>query len=175
MPEMPFDPFQYIAKLERKSPKLAHAAVMGFLSWLSPFNAHLKARMVEWTDRRSVINLRRIRRVRNHVGSIHAGALFTLGETCAGLVIVRNFPFEKYRPLMSDVKVTYSRQARGDVIGEAEIASEEIRRMLSVIASGEVPFTEVTTTIRNGEGDIVATVVTSWQVKQWDLVRNSSA
>lgn len=171
---MPFDPFQSLVRLERKSPKLVHIAAMCFLSWISPFNAHLRAKMLEWTDRRCHIKLVRRRGVRNHVGSIHAGALFTLGETCAGLVIVRNFPFEKYRPLMSDVKVSYSKQARGDVTGEAEVLPEEISRIMSVISDGEIPFTEISTVIRNKDGETIAVVGTTWQIKSWDQVRTKA-
>lgn len=168
---MPFDPFSAIAKLERKSPALARFVAINFLSWLSPFNAHLGSRLVEWTDEKCVIAIKRHRGVRNHVKSIHAGALFTLGETCAGLVIIRNFPFAKYRPLMSDVKVNYSKQARGDVTGECVIPKETVARMLREIVAEQIPFVEVVTNIMNDQKEIIAVVTTTWQVKQWGLVR----
>ncbi len=168
---MPFDPFRFIAGVEKKSPKLAHAMVMTFLSFLSPFNRHLKAKMIDWTDEKAVIAVKRRRRVRNHVGSIHAGALFTLGETCAGLVIIRNFPFANYRPLMSDVRVTYSKQARGDVVGECVIPAATITRMKAEIDAGDVPLVEVITAISNDQGEVIANVATTWQVKAWQLVR----
>lgn len=168
---MPFDPFAFIKGLESNSPRLARMATMCALSLMSPFNRHLKARMLEWTDERAVVEVRRIRRVRNHVGSIHAGALFTLGETCAGLVIIRNFPFKHFRPLMSDVKVSYTKQARGDVVGEAIIPPADIARMHQTIMQGEVPTIDVTTNIFNDQKEIVAVVTTAWQVKSWQLVK----
>ena len=168
---MPFDPFQAVVRLERKSPRLARFAAMFLLSWISPFNARLKATMIAWDDGTCVIGVKRRRGVRNHVGSIHAGALFTLGETCAGLVIVRNFPFGQYRPLMSDVKVNYSKQARGDVVGKCTIAPDVIARMKEDVAGGEVPFVDVLTEISNQDGEIICTVTTTWQVKLWGLVR----
>ncbi len=172
---MPFDPFFAIARLEEKSPKLGHWAAMTFLSFLSPFNAHLKAKMVEWNDNKCAISVKRRRRVRNHVGSIHAGALFTLGETCAGLVIIRNFPFAKFRPLMSDVRVTYSKQARGDVVGRCVIPPETIARMHEEFKKDEIPSVEVATNISNGDGEIIAIVTTVWQVKPWDAVRKPTS
>lgn len=168
---MPFDPFQAVVRLERKSPAFARFATMFLLSWISPFNARLKAELVEWSEEKSVIAVKRRRGVRNHVGSIHAGALFTLGETCAGLIIVRNFPFGQYRPLMSDVKVNYSKQARGDVVGRCVIPAETIQRMKADIAREEIPFVDVLTEISNAEGEVICTVTTTWQVKQWGLVR----
>lgn len=172
---MPFDPFHAIARLEERSPKLGHWVAMTFLSFLSPFNAHLKAKMLEWNDNLCVIAVKRRRRVRNHVGSIHAGALFTLGETCAGLVIIRNFPFGRFRPLMSDVRVNYSKQARGDVVGSCVIPPETIARMHEDLVNNEIPFVEIVTTIHDEDQLLLATVTTVWQVKRWDLVQLKSS
>ncbi len=168
---MPFDPFQFVRSLETKSPKLSHKLAMCFLGLISPFNGHLKTEMLEWTDNRVLISLKRSRGVRNHVKSIHAGAQFTLGETCAGLVIIRNFPFAGYRPLMSDVKVTYSKQARGRVVGECALSPEDIAKMHRTIEAGEVPMIEMVTNIRNDQDEIITVVTTTWQVKPWGQVR----
>lgn len=172
---MPFDPFAFIKGLEQNSPRIARMATMCALSLMSPFNRHLKAQMVEWNDNRTVIKVRRIRRVRNHVGSIHAGALFTLGETCAGLTIVRNFPFARFRPLMSDVSVTYSKQARGDVTGVCDISPADIANMHKTIMAEGVATLRVTTNILNTDNEIIAVVTTVWQVKAWQLVRTKAA
>ncbi len=168
---MPFDPFQSLAGLEKISPPLARFSAMFLLSWISPFNAHLNGKMLEWSDGRCTIRVRRCRSVRNHVKGIHAGALFTLGETCAGLVIVRNFPFGQFRPLMSDVKVNYSKQARGDVVGQCVIPPETIARIHEELKAEQVPNVEVVTNILNTEQEIIAVVTTTWQVKPWGLVR----
>lgn len=168
---MPFDPFYAIARLEEKSPKLGHWVAMAFLSYLSPFNRHLKAKMLGWSDNSCVIAVKRRRGVRNHVGSIHAGALFTLGETCAGLVIIRNFPFGGFRPLMSDVRVNYSKQARGDVTGKCVIPPETIVRMHEDLAKGVIPSVEVVTEVHDKDNLLLATVTTVWQVKPWGQVK----
>lgn len=168
---MRFDPFHAIARLERRSPKLAHFAAMRFLSLLSPFNAHLGARMVEWSDNSCKIHVKRRRKVRNHVATIHAGALFTLGETCAGLIVIRNFPFGAYRPLMSEVHATYSKQARDDVTGEAHIPAEKIAAMHADLARGEIPKIEIVTDIYDKDRLLIASVTTVWQVKPWKMVQ----
>lgn len=168
---MPFDPFHALSRLERVSPALARFSAMACLSLLSPFNGHLCASLREWSERRCVIRLKKCRSVRNHVGGIHAGALFTLGETCAGLVIIRNFPFSSYRPLMSDVRVTYSKQGRGTVSGECDFSPDVLARMHETIDRGEVPSVDMETRILNADREIVAVVSTTWQVKPWSLVR----
>lgn len=169
---MRFDPFQAIAKLERRSPKLAQFVAMYFLSWISPFNSHLGAKMTEWSDNSCKIHVKRRRKVRNHVATIHAGALFTLGETCAGLIVIRNFPFGGFRPLMSEVHATYAKQARDDVIGEAHIPPEKIAAMHADLARGEIPKIDVVTDIYDKDRLLIASVTTVWQLKPWKLVQS---
>lgn len=168
---MPFDPFRFLRGLEKNSPALSRNLTMAFLNKLSPFNAHLGAKLLEWTDEKALIFVKKKRGVQNHVKSIHAGAIFTLGETCAGLVIIRNFPFENFRPLMSDVRVTYSKQARGDIWGEAVAAPGVMQNAHEVFNNGEVPVIEMTTNILNDQKEIIAVVITTWQVKPWNMVR----
>lgn len=172
---MRFDPFRMLVRLEKKRPALARFLAMVFLSFVSPFNARLRARMVRWDDNNCVIFLKRRRGVKNHVGTIHAGALFTLGETCAGLVIIRNFPFEGFRPLMSSVRVDYSKQARDDVTGAAHVGPETIGAMREALAGGEVPSVEIVTEISDGTGLPIAAVTTVWQIKPWQKVRSPSS
>ena len=172
---MPFDPFKFVQGLEKTSPGFSRKLTMFFLGFMSPFNGHLKTDMQEWTDNKAIITLMRTRGVRNHVAAIHAGAQFTLGETCAGLVIIRNFPFSHYRPLMSDVSVTYSKQARSDITGECILSPEAILKAHDAIGRGEIPVIELTTNISgdvNGQREIISVVKTVWQVKPWKQVRS---
>lgn len=169
---MRFDPFRWLVRLERKRPALSRCLAMVFLSFVSPFNAHLRAKMLRWDDHHCAILLKRRRGVRNHVAAIHAGALFTLGETCAGLVIIRNFPFEGFRPLMSGVRVSYFKQGRDDVTGEAHIPPETIAAMHDMCRKDEIPTVEVVTDIYDHARLHIASVTTVWQVKPWKDVRS---
>lgn len=172
---MPFDPFKFVRSFETSHPNLSHKLAMCFLGLISPFNGHLKTRMLEWTDNTAVILLKHKRGVYNHVKAIHAGAQFTLGETCAGLVIIRNFPFNGYRPLMSDVKVQYLKQAKSDITGECFLSPEQIETANVTMSNGEIPTIQLVTNISgdvNGSQEIISIVTTTWQVKPWGLVRS---
>lgn len=168
------DPFGFLKNLESKKPKLARFLAMQFLNRFSPFNNNLKAKLLAWTDGECRIFVKKRRTLQNHVGNIHAGAIFTLGETCAGLVIIRNFPFQQFRPLMSDVKVNYSKQARADITGVSLLDPETVRVAQAQVASGEIPTIEMRTNIWSdvkGSQEIIAVVTTVWQVKPWKDVR----
>jgi len=168
---MQFDPMLLAEKIESVSPGVANQVTMKILGLVSPFNSHLKAKLAVWEKTKVKINLKCHRGVRNHVGSIHAGALFTLGETCAGLLIIKNFNFKNHRPLMSEVEVKYDKQARGPIYGICEIPKKNIDEAKETLKKNEVPFIPMKTLIYNDKDELIATVKTKWQVKPWTLVR----
>jgi acyl-coenzyme A thioesterase PaaI-like protein len=168
---MHFDPIKLVERFESTSPALTNKLTILALNFMSPFNAHLHAKIASWTKAGIQINLNCHRGVKNHVGSIHAGALFTLGETCAGLVLIRNFSFEEHRPLMSEVSVVYEKQARQTVHGKSEISEEFLSKARKSLKKGEVPFIPMVTQIVDDQGLKIAEVKTVWQIKPWNQVR----
>ena len=168
---MPFDPIKLIERFESTSPALTNKMTMLALGLMSPFNAHLHSRLVKWTKNKIEIDLRCHRGVKNHVGGIHAGALFTLGETCAGLVLIRNFSFEEHRPLMAEVSVKFEKQARSLVHGVSEIADGALSSARKALKVGEAPFIPMLTLIVDDKDQKIAEVKTVWQIKAWNQVR----
>jgi acyl-coenzyme A thioesterase PaaI-like protein len=172
---MQFDLIPIAEILEAASPSLANSLSMRALGLISPFNAHLKAKLLLWGKNKSKIEIKCHRGIRNHVGSIHAGALFTLGETCAGIIIIRNFSFKNFRPLMSDVKVKYSKQARGKVFGTSHLAPGALKKAQKELKEKKIPFIPMETIITDEKNNVIAEVKTIWQVKPWKQVRKGSS
>jgi acyl-coenzyme A thioesterase PaaI-like protein len=168
---MPFDPVELVEKFEKAAPSLSRKFSMLALGFISPFNSHLKGKLKAWGKNKVKIELACHRGVKNHVGSIHAGALFTLGETCAGLIIIRNFSFKEHRPLMSEVSVVYDKQALEGVTGVCEVTAGVLDKAKATLKKGEIPFIPMKTLIFNGKGQKIAEVNTKWQVKPWKKVK----
>ncbi len=57
----------------------------------------------------------------NYVGSFHAGALYTLAETAAGVIADRALPAGKAFILLRDANINYTRRPEGDVRAHAEL------------------------------------------------------
>jgi acyl-coenzyme A thioesterase PaaI-like protein len=69
---------------------------------------------------------------RNLAGTVHAGALFTFGETVAGLAAgVRTF--EHAFPFARRAEIIYRRPAQGAVHGRARVEEAEVERVLAEI------------------------------------------
>ena len=168
---MPFDFVHIVEKLEKSAPEFSKKISIKFLGLVSPFNAHLKLKMLQWTRFKVQVEMSCHRAVKNHIGGIHAGALFTVGETCAGLLLVRNFKFADYRPIMAKISVEFLRQARSKVIATSEINEILLREIQLGLNRGESQTVDMQTHIIDEEGQVVSRVMTQWQIKAWDQVR----
>ncbi len=124
------------------------------LGMVVPYAGTIRPEVVSIEAGRAAIELEDKRRVRNHVGSVHAAALANLGELAANLAMVSLEP-EGGRSIITGMNIRYLKKARGRLTATAEV--------------GEVDFSfshEVTghVAIRNSDGVIVCEIVPIWQV-----------
>jgi acyl-coenzyme A thioesterase PaaI-like protein len=101
-----------------------------------------------------VVVLRERRRVRNHLGSVHAMALANLGELATGLALMNSLP-NQARGILVGFSVDYLKKARGRLTAtcRCEIPSSNLEH--EYLLTGE---------IRNENGDIVAIARARWLV-----------
>ncbi len=86
--------------------------------------------------------------IKNHLGTIHAGAIFTLAETQSGLHLQQLFPeFEdKVIPLLRESSIKYKRPIKGNIYATASINIED-----------QVKFES--TFLKKGRGSITISVI----------------
>ncbi|HLA32710.1 MAG TPA: YiiD C-terminal domain-containing protein [Pseudomonas sp.] len=65
----------------------------------------------------------------NHIGSMYAGALFTLAEIPGGALFLTSFDTQRFFPLVKEMNLRFRRPASGDIRVEARIADAEIQRL----------------------------------------------
>jgi len=65
----------------------------------------------------------------NHIGSMYAGALFTLAEIPGGALFLTSFDVERFYPVVKELRLRFSRPAVGDIRVEARLNEEEIERL----------------------------------------------
>ena len=145
-------------------------SLQGLFNNSIPFNKPHKFKFIEISDLKTQLKLPFIRLNKNHLGGMHACAIATLGEYPAGLTLIKYFGSTKYRIVMAKIEVNYLKQGRSDLIGNAEISSEEIQRIESELASDKKSNIIITTNILNKKNELVAEVFTTWQLKDWDAV-----
>ena len=72
----------------------------------------------------------------NHIGTLHAGALFTLAETASGFYLASLFPDEDTTnliPLLRNSEVKYKHPATGTIYATASINEEKLVHFRSQI------------------------------------------
>jgi acyl-coenzyme A thioesterase PaaI-like protein len=87
--------------------------------------------------------------VHNHVGGPHAGAMFTLGESAAGALVLANFShtLDRATPLAVSAEIRYLRLARGAVTAEA-VLGRSAAEVLAELDRGGRPEFDVPVMIR---------------------------
>ena len=71
----------------------------------------------------------------NHLGSMYAGALFTLAEIPGGALFLTSFDSQRFYPVVKEMNLRFRRPASGDVRVEARLAAEWIEQLQSEAAA----------------------------------------
>lgn len=65
----------------------------------------------------------------NHIGSMYAGAIFTLAEIPGGALFLTSFDAQRFYPIIKEMNLRFRRPATGDIRVEAHLAAEEIQQL----------------------------------------------
>lgn len=114
------------------------------------------------TDR-AVIVLKNIKAVQNHLGTPHAMAMGLLVESATGVLVGMNVP-DNCVPVIKHAGIDYLKRAKGDLVAEARLTSEQIELMQSQ-EKGEVDVA-VTLTDSEGKEPIFARMIWAWTPKR---------
>jgi uncharacterized protein (TIGR00369 family) len=132
-----------------------------------PYAAHTGVEVVEVKPGEARARLDQRQEVSNHIGTMHAGAMFTLGEAASGGAMVGTFAdrLGQIRPVASEASIRYTRLARGLLTATARCAEppEALRARLD--ADGKVAF-DVAVDIQDAEGQSVAGMTVAWHVRR---------
>lgn len=128
------------------------------LGRMVPYSGGLGAKVLTLEPGRVLVELRERRAVRNHLRSVHAVALITLGELASGLAVLAALP-AGVRGIVTELGATYEKKARGRLVAEARYdgpppSGSEERRVRAMI--------------RDETGDVVCTVTATWLVEPRD-------
>lgn len=125
------------------------------LGRMTPYSGSIGARVQELTPGFCRVTLRDRRRVRNHLGSIHAIALANLAEMASGLAVLVGLPAD-VQGIVTGFSITYLKKARG--LLTAECRAER----LNVTSEQEY---EATVTVTDAQGDVVAHATARWRLR----------
>jgi uncharacterized protein (TIGR00369 family) len=102
----------------------------------------------------------------NHVGSQHAGALFTVAETASGAAFVGAFAerMGDVTPLARSAEISYEKIAKGPIEASAKLGVDPAAALATLDAEGKVVF-PCEVELNDADGQRVATAVVQWHVR----------
>ena len=131
-----------------------------------PFAGHLNVEITEITAGEATVLLPDLPELKNHVGSQHAGALFTAAETASGAAFVGAFAerMGDVTPLARSAEIAYEKIANGEITAKARLGVDAAEALATLDAEGKVEFPcEVELTDKDGQR--VASATVHWHVR----------
>lgn len=106
-------------------------------------------------------------RLHNHLGTQHAGALFTLAETASGAAMAGGFAelILGLRPVAKESRIEYQKLARGATRAEGRVPGDLAALKAQLAQDGKVAF-PVAVDIFDFEGTLAAQVTVDWYLSQ---------
>lgn len=131
-----------------------------------PFAGHLGLEIAKVEEGRAVVRLPERPELTNHVGSQHAGALFTLAETASGAAFVGAFAerMGEVTPLARSAEISYEKIAKGPIEANAKLGVPAAEALATLDADGKVVF-PCEIEMVDGSGLRVATATVHWHVR----------
>jgi acyl-coenzyme A thioesterase PaaI-like protein len=131
-----------------------------------PFARTLGIAFAEVGSDRAVASLSDHPDRRNHVGGPHAGAIFTLGETASGAIVLAAFGsvLGRATPLAVDATIAYRKLAIGDVTATATLG-RSATDVLAELDAGERPVFPVAVEITRADGAVTAIMTVTWTLR----------
>jgi uncharacterized protein (TIGR00369 family) len=136
------------------------------LSAAVPFSSTLGIVFDEVSPQRAVARMPDDARLHNHVGGPHAGALFALGETASGGIVIAAFGehMGQVTPLAAGAEIRYRRVAKGEVTATATLDDDPQALLAALSAEGKVQF-QVAVSITDGAGETTAEMTVRWHLR----------
>ena len=134
-----------------------------------PFIGHLGIEVTAMSEGEATALLPDRPELHNHVGSQHAGGLFSVAETASGAAFVGAFAARMgdLTPLARSAQISYLKVARGPVEAKARLGVSPGDALATLDADGRVDFS-VEVEMTDPEGTVVATATVDWNVRLKD-------
>jgi acyl-coenzyme A thioesterase PaaI-like protein len=144
-----------------------YEAIRAGLSQAIPFNGHVGLELVEVGEGRGVVKLPDSPELHNHVGSQHAGALFSAGEFASGGAFVGAFVehMGSITPLARSAQIDYRKLARGEITAVGTLSEGKDALLAKLEADGRVEF-PIEVELSDADGQVVAAMTVNWHVRR---------
>ena len=131
-----------------------------------PFNQHVGLEMLEVGDGVGIVRLPEGDHLLNHVGSQHAGALFSAGEAASGGAFIGALAerMGEITPLAKSAEIDYRKIAKGPITATGRMSRDKAELMGTLESEGRVEF-PIEVELVDPEGTVVCGMTVHWHVR----------
>ncbi|MBA3866006.1 MAG: DUF4442 domain-containing protein [Solirubrobacterales bacterium] len=150
-------------------PNVDFDAIAKGMAMAVPFVGYLGIEIEEISAGEATVVLPRRNELTNHVGSQHAGALFTVAETASGAAFVAAFAVRMgdVTPLARSAEIEFLKIASGAITASAKLGVDAAEALAILDAEGKVEF-PCEVELSDKSGTVVATATVGWHVRLKD-------
>ena len=132
-----------------------------------PFTQLLGIRIDDIGNGTSKVSMPSDPKLHNHLGTPHAGALFTLAETASGAAMAGGFAdlILGLRPVAKESRIQYQKVAKGATRAEGRVPGDIAALKAALKADGKVAF-PVEVDVYDEHGTLAAQVQVDWYLSE---------
>ena len=102
----------------------------------------------------------------NHIGSMYAGALFTLAELPGGALFLTTFDVSRFYPIVKEMTIQFRRLATTEAFIEIRMSDEDVQRIQEEAdAKGKSDYV-LEGEVKDANGEVVATSRGIYQLRK---------
>jgi acyl-coenzyme A thioesterase PaaI-like protein len=102
----------------------------------------------------------------NHIGTLYAGALFTLAEIPGGALFLTSFDVQRFYPLIKEMNLRFRRPASSDIRVEARLNAAEIERIQAEAEQAGKAEYRLDLQLTDADGQVVAETSALYQLRK---------
>lgn len=132
-----------------------------------PFAGYIGVKLQEISPERGVATLAKRSEVENHIQTMHAGAMFTLGEAASGAAMggVLADQLLSARPVAANATIKYVKTAKTDLTAIAKASMPAADALKTLSEEGKVVF-DVNVGIQDADKNTCAEMTVAWHIKK---------
>ena len=101
----------------------------------------------------------------NHIGTMYAGALFTLAELPGGALFLATFDASRFYPIVTGMDIRFLKMARTDISVEVRMEESEVERLTAEAGEAGKARYSWTCDLVDTDGVVVARSTNDYQMR----------
>ena len=131
-----------------------------------PFNQHIGIETCSEPEQ-GLLQLPEDPKYQNHLGTVHASAIFALGEASSGAFLLehtRDLPVADYVPVLRRADIKYRTPGEGRIYSEGKYVEEDWQQFREILMKSKRAIVRFPIRIKNDEGKCIAEANYEWFV-----------